>query len=48
MDDQVAEHERRHNSDQCCKHDEKDPHTPKALRNEGGLWKRVMSDLEKI
>jgi hypothetical protein len=46
--DQAAQYERKHDADQCCKHDDKTAHTPKAVRKEGGLWQRVESDLKKI
>jgi len=46
--DQAAQYERKHYADQCCKHDEKTSHTPKAVKKEGGLWERVASDLKRI
>jgi len=47
-EDQVTQYQRKHYADQCCKHDDNTPHTPKAVRNEGGLWQRFVSELDKL
>ena len=47
-DDQATQGQRKHYADQCCKHGEESPHTPKAVREEGGLWQHVVSDLRKL
>jgi len=47
-EDQAAQYQRKHYADQCCKHDEDTPHMPKAVRKEGGLWQRVVSEIDKL